>query len=197
MNLRTTAILAMILISFPLYIGFIILLRSYILLILYYLSFLEPFRHGRFGKRYNSSRSRGQRVLPAMRDIAVTIPTSLSFSYLRQHIIYLSRLHKLRIQLCMATDTVIHNHLRTGVRVPVSPAAHFSWETPLRASFRQSPWMSTSLPRFREEHDSHYKYIPGMRTMKPGCIIRRHDMAIHTCCRIISQICMCPKHIHK
>ena len=30
LNLRTTAILAMILISFPLYIGFIILLRSYV-----------------------------------------------------------------------------------------------------------------------------------------------------------------------
>jgi hypothetical protein len=39
LSLRTTAILAMILISFPFYIGFIILLRSYILLILYYLSF--------------------------------------------------------------------------------------------------------------------------------------------------------------
>lgn len=132
-----------------------------------------------------------------MGDVTVAIPARLSLAYLRQHEVYLSRLDELGVELRMATDAVVHYHLRTG-RVRLYHLRLAFGEERRHVLHSVNAFERPFLHRiFVRNVAVIARSVAGMGAMKPGSIIGCHDMTIDACCRVVSEICMCPEHIHK
>lgn len=158
--------------------------------------FTKPFRCRRFRIRNQCIRGSRKAVLP-MCHITMTIPAGLSFSYLRHHIIDTPGRHKLGIELCMTTDTIVHDYFCTFIicfyyLMFATSEKHRNMTHTIHALER--PLLYRILMR---NMTIITRSIPSVRAVHPGGIIGSHDMAIDASCRVVAQISMRPEHIQE
>lgn len=125
----------------------------------------------------------------------MAIPTSHAVLSLQCHVIQLSGIDKLRIQLFMATNTIVHNHLRTH-RMSLY---HLSLAIGHKYGYMLHPIQTLECPFLHKVFLWHMtiitRCITPVRTMHPRRIIWRHDVTIHTCRWFIRKIGMSTKQI--
>jgi len=128
--------------------------------------------------------------------VAVTVPASLAFASLCQHVVDAAGLNKLLIELCMAADAVVHDDLGTGILGHDCLALAVCDK--ISHMFHSVHGLETIL------HDEilmwHVAVVTcgtirlvintPMAGMAPRSIIRCHDMAVDTCGGVVAQVGM-------
>lgn len=139
----------------------------------------------------------GNGILPAMRHIAMAIPAGFTLPHLRHHVGDAPGFHEFGIELCMATDAILHDHraarlmrldhLGVGIGQEYGdvPTPVFGLEEPL-------------TPETIVRHMAIIaRGVSGMGAVHPGSVVGDHDVAIHAGARVIAQVGVRPEHVGK
>lgn len=118
--------------------------------------------------------------------VAVTVPAGHALAALGQHVVDAPRFDKLRVELCVTTDAVVHDYFRAGglgtdglmlgVGDKVSHMLHAINALEAIMSHYIAMGHVTIVARG----------VTPMRRMRPGSVVRGHDMAVDTSGRIVA-----------
>ncbi len=118
----------------------------------------------------------------------MTVPTGFALSGERHFVVDTAGADKFGVQLCMATDAVVHDDSRAAVECldGLWLAAHSEDRRVAQAVHAfEKPFPGKTLVGYVAIVTGS---VAAMRTVVPGGIVGSHDMAIHTARRIIRQV---------
>ena len=134
----------------------------------------------------------------------MAVPTHLAACGQLRHIAHAARLHKFRVQLCVATDTIVHHHLprkRFGLDGLMLHVTHEiccvlqavdSLEAIINGQILMGYMTIIAGGTILMIVDT------SVRGVAPCGVIRGHNMAVNACRRVIAyKIGMRPEQIHK
>ncbi len=132
-----------------------------------------------------------------MGHVAVTVPTGFSFAAHGHHVVDAAGLDKLLVELGVASDAVVHDHLGThvfrhdGLSLGVGDKIGHMLQAVhrLEAIFGHQ----TGVGHMAVVASG----VSAMRRMAPRGVVGGHDMAVDAGGRIIGDIGMSPEQIHK
>ena len=132
-----------------------------------------------------------------MGHVAVAVPAGFAFASLGHHIVDAASLDKLLIELGVATDAVVHDHLGAhifchdglslGVGDKIGHMLHAVHRLETIFGHQTGVGHMTIVA----------SGVSAMRRMTPRGVVGRHDMAVDTGGRIVGNIGMSPEQIHK
>ena len=127
----------------------------------------------------------------------MTVPAGLSLAFLSHHVVNLTGLHHLGVQLCMTTDTVVHDNLCT---------LFLSLRSLSLAMGEEHCYVLHAVCALEEilAGDVLVRHmtvvassIATMGRVLPCSVIGRHDMAVHASRWVISNVRMDAKQVQK
>ena len=159
--------------------------------------FLQP-AGGWTGRQRNLGIGCGGQVgTSAMGHLPVAVPTDFSFTDGRHHVIDLAGVDKCRVEVGVAADTVVHDHLIGCLAGP--------WCLTFAVG-DELGHMVEAVGRLEEILSSHVFVwhmaivtggVARMAGMVPGGVIGCHDVAVDASRRVIAQITVCPQQVEE
>ena len=132
-----------------------------------------------------------------MGHVAVTVPASLAFATFGHHVVHAAGLDKLLVELRMATDAVVHDHL--GTHVFSHDGLTFGVGDEIGHMFQAVHRLETILG-----HQVGVRHmavvasgVSAMRRMTPRSVLGCHDMTVDAGGGVVSDISVSPEQIHE